>query len=347
MKSLKNELLALLDVDLVRVFVVYFEVEWMSKQFLVWNFYKEDMKTNNAAEAYHSFLKRRHGALRRPGYSLLLSLLQKLQFQQSIRVVRLQQGAQPRSKTRSMRKSKSSYKSRGKNLMLVFLRTLTLNGLLQADEKAGRLSIEIISCCRDFLTEASKLVPDVNVTGLRTKKAERAAKNKKRASAEPIPQKPRKKLKVSAMSQPRFHLDLPEKRRNDDDEIQNKAVKKARLEVAVVHIDDSEDDVSDLLGDSLDEICAANFGIILKKRDIELLKPGQWLNGELISHYFQLIAKRSSEMLDMPKVYSFDSLFYPQLVKKNPRLILQQKMWKDVQLFFYDILLIPIHSPGH
>uniref|UniRef100_A0A915DXB5 Uncharacterized protein n=1 Tax=Ditylenchus dipsaci TaxID=166011 RepID=A0A915DXB5_9BILA len=55
------------------------------------------------------------------------------------------------------------------------------------DAKAkDRKSVDIMSHCKEFLLAASHLVPDVNKTGLRTKKAEQAAKNRKKRATDPV-----------------------------------------------------------------------------------------------------------------------------------------------------------------
>uniref|UniRef100_A0A915E498 Transposase n=1 Tax=Ditylenchus dipsaci TaxID=166011 RepID=A0A915E498_9BILA len=41
-------------------FVMYFNLEWMSKPLQIWNSFREPIRTNNAWEGFHSFLKRRN-----------------------------------------------------------------------------------------------------------------------------------------------------------------------------------------------------------------------------------------------------------------------------------------------
>uniref|UniRef100_A0A915DPH5 Ubiquitin-like protease family profile domain-containing protein n=1 Tax=Ditylenchus dipsaci TaxID=166011 RepID=A0A915DPH5_9BILA len=282
-----SELLALEeDKILIRCFVSYFGIQWLSKPLHVWNFYREDTRTNNAAEAYHSFLKKlRHGALRRPGNSLLFAFLQNLQFQQSVRVVRIESGASVKKKNRKYEKINDQLWESWKEF----------------DIKArDRKSVDITTHCKEFLTIASHLVSDVNKTGLRTKKAERAAKNRKKRATDPVPVKEKKPKKES------------------------------RKSTATI----------DVTGLGLDRVLANRFGIRLRQRDLNKLEPGQCLNDDIINYYLQLVAERSSE-----KVFALSSLLYTQLVDKGPSSVL--KWTKDVDLFFFDVLLLPIHLPGH
>uniref|UniRef100_A0A915EV93 Uncharacterized protein n=1 Tax=Ditylenchus dipsaci TaxID=166011 RepID=A0A915EV93_9BILA len=72
--------------------------------------------------------------------------------------------------------------------------------LPQEIKARDRKSVDITTHCKDFLTIASYLVPDVNQTGLRTKEAERAAKNRKRRATDPMPVKEKKPKKESRKS---------------------------------------------------------------------------------------------------------------------------------------------------
>uniref|UniRef100_A0A915CM47 OTU domain-containing protein n=1 Tax=Ditylenchus dipsaci TaxID=166011 RepID=A0A915CM47_9BILA len=106
-ESVKKDFLELVEErKLIKKFVNYFEAEWMRMNTSLWNWYREDMKTNNAAEAFHSFLKRRHGALRRPGNSLLFAFLQKIQYGQATRVVSISNGAKVRKKNKKYERIK-------------------------------------------------------------------------------------------------------------------------------------------------------------------------------------------------------------------------------------------------
>uniref|UniRef100_A0A915DPX4 Ubiquitin-like protease family profile domain-containing protein n=1 Tax=Ditylenchus dipsaci TaxID=166011 RepID=A0A915DPX4_9BILA len=219
-------------------------------------------RANNAAEAYHSFLKRRHGALRRPGNSLLFAFLQKLQFQQSVWVVRIESGSSVKKKNRKYEKIIISCGNRGKSSI----------------SRPG--------------TGTSHLVPDVNQTGLRTKEAERAAKNRKRRATDPVPVKEKKPKKESRKSTGTI----------------------------------------DVTGLGIDRVLANGFGIQLKQGDLE---PGQCLNDVIINYYLQLVAEKTAEI----------SLLYTQFADKGPSTVL--KWTKDVDLFSFDVLLLPIHFPGH
>uniref|UniRef100_A0A915DH84 Uncharacterized protein n=1 Tax=Ditylenchus dipsaci TaxID=166011 RepID=A0A915DH84_9BILA len=242
---LKSELLALEEDKIL--------IRWLSKHLHLWNLYREDTRTNNAAEAYHSFLKRRHGALRRPGNSLLFAFLQKLQFQQAVRVVRIE----------------------------------AVELWEDFDIKArDRKSVDITTHGKEFLTIASHLVPDVNQTGLRTKKAERAAKNRKRRVTEPVPVKGKKPKKESRESTATFDL------------------------TGLTFWEG----LNIIRGLELkeDRVLANRFGIQLRQRDLDKLEPGQCLNDDIINYYLQLVAERNSG-----QVFALSSLLYTQLADKG------------------------------
>ena len=46
------------ELDATGEFPKYFEHQWMKLRPTLWNFYQLDHRTTNAAEAFHSFLKR-------------------------------------------------------------------------------------------------------------------------------------------------------------------------------------------------------------------------------------------------------------------------------------------------
>ncbi|TDL28824.1 cysteine proteinase [Rickenella mellea] len=89
-------------------------------------------------------------------------------------------------------------------------------------------------------------------------------------------------------------------------------------------------------------------------RDLDRLRPGQWLNDELINFYGQMILSRSIEA-DAAKengktylnVHYFSTFFWPKLQTGYEKSRLA-KWTKKVDIFLKDIVLIPInHGNAH
>uniref|UniRef100_A0A915ETL6 Uncharacterized protein n=1 Tax=Ditylenchus dipsaci TaxID=166011 RepID=A0A915ETL6_9BILA len=115
-------------------------------------------------------------------------------------------------------------------------------------------------------TIVSHLVPDVNQTGLRTKKAERAAKNRKRRAMDLVPVKEKKLRKESRENT--ATLDLTELSGEGLNIIKGLGLKE-------------------------DRVLANRFGN-QRQRYLDKLEPGQCLNDDVINYYLQLVAKRNS-----------------------------------------------------
>uniref|UniRef100_A0A915DV15 Uncharacterized protein n=1 Tax=Ditylenchus dipsaci TaxID=166011 RepID=A0A915DV15_9BILA len=69
--------------------------------------------------------------------------------------------------------------------------------------------------------------------------------------------------------------------------------------VAVITLDNTID-LHD--ADLLDELCSDKFGIVITERILQCLKTEQWLNGDVISCYLQLLAQRSLRDEMVPKI---------------------------------------------
>lgn len=58
---------------------------------------------------------------------------------------------------------------------------------------------------------------------------------------------------------------------------------------------------------------AEGFNVSVLKKDIQTLRPGEWLNDEVINFYGNLIMARSKESTTLPKVHVFSTFFYKTL----------------------------------
>uniref|UniRef100_A0A915DF16 Uncharacterized protein n=2 Tax=Ditylenchus dipsaci TaxID=166011 RepID=A0A915DF16_9BILA len=70
------------------------------------------------------------------------------------------------------------------------------------------------------------------------------------------------------------------------------------------------------------EVLANQFGIKLNKEQLGFLEPTVWLNGKTVNFYHQMIVQQNKSDLNLPPVFSFDSLFYTQLQEKGPNAVL-------------------------
>lgn len=95
-----------------------------------------------------------------------------------------------------------------------------------------------------------------------------------------------------------------------------------------------------------DEVLVNAFNVPIYRKDIQTLKGLNWLNDEIINFYMTLICERSKdEAKSLPKVHAFSTFFYPRLREKGYSMI---KRWtKKVDIFSYDLILIPIHLGLH
>uniref|UniRef100_A0A915CT69 Ubiquitin-like protease family profile domain-containing protein n=1 Tax=Ditylenchus dipsaci TaxID=166011 RepID=A0A915CT69_9BILA len=85
-------------------------------------------------------------------------------------------------------------------------------------------------------------------------------------------------------------------------------------------------------------------GIVLNNGDMKLLEPLQWLNDKIIEFYLELVVERSQINPLLPKVYAFNTNFFNKL-RRNAASAMRWTMKVDLQSF--DIILVPIHLPGH
>uniref|UniRef100_A0A915D513 Uncharacterized protein n=1 Tax=Ditylenchus dipsaci TaxID=166011 RepID=A0A915D513_9BILA len=68
--------------------------------------------------------------------------------------------------------------------------------------------------------------------------------------------------------------------------------------------DSSEFDMDQAPHDQND-VCAEEFGMKLTREDLDCLKPGKCLKGEVINYYMQLIIRRSDMDINLPTVVYF------------------------------------------
>jgi len=94
-----------------------------------------------------------------------------------------------------------------------------------------------------------------------------------------------------------------------------------------------------------DEILSTTEETELSRFDFSTLKVKEWLNDKIIDAYMSLIMQRSAHTSNLPKVYIFSTQFYTALEAWSYPDV--SEWTKDVAIFSYDILLVPIHIDSH
>ena len=94
------------------------------------------------------------------------------------------------------------------------------------------------------------------------------------------------------------------------------------------------------------EVLVDAHKIQITVKDIDTLSGLNWLNDEIINFYMQMIVERAGRNAgQFPSVYAFTTFFYPRLMEKG---FTSVKRWtKKVDVFSYDILIIPVHLGMH
>ncbi|XP_023228721.1 sentrin-specific protease 1-like [Centruroides sculpturatus] len=93
-----------------------------------------------------------------------------------------------------------------------------------------------------------------------------------------------------------------------------------------------------------DEVLAEGFRLSVARRDMETLAGLNWLNDEIINFYMNLLMERS-KLDNFPTVYAFNTFFYTKLLNSGHSAL---KRWtRKVDIFEYDMLLIPVHMGMH
>jgi len=93
------------------------------------------------------------------------------------------------------------------------------------------------------------------------------------------------------------------------------------------------------------EVFAKAFDIEITRRDLQTLDFGRWLNDEVINFYLSLIVQRSKQYPGLPKVYAFNTFFLKSLKAGGYSRV--RRWTKNVDIFSYEILLVPVHLGNH
>jgi len=112
--------------------------------------------------------------------------------------------------------------------------------------------------------------------------------------------------------------------------------------------DADEEKIDDALGDGYpDDTISDKFNIQLKRSDIHRLRDYEWLNDEVVNFYLNLIMDRNKNSPNMPKIFVFNTFFYPIIEKSNYAYSRVRKWTKSVDLFSLDKVIVPVHLGNH
>jgi len=94
------------------------------------------------------------------------------------------------------------------------------------------------------------------------------------------------------------------------------------------------------------EVLASRFNVDLTRSQIECLRPGEWLNDEVINFYFKLLQERSKKS-DGPKVWFVNSFFWGKLSGNTHEYSFKEvRRWttkSKVDIFALDYVLFPMN----
>eukprot|EP00092_Neocalanus_flemingeri_P000118 GFUD01000121.1.p1 GENE.GFUD01000121.1~~GFUD01000121.1.p1 ORF type:complete len:1007 (-),score=214.05 GFUD01000121.1:186-3206(-) len=107
------------------------------------------------------------------------------------------------------------------------------------------------------------------------------------------------------------------------------------------------DIVSAMTGQDDNIISAHNINIT--KHDLYGLTGQNWLNDKVIEFYLQMVAARSLSLeyreLNMPRIHCMSTYFFLNLIMRGYGAL--ERWTKDVDIFSFDILLVPVHMDMH
>ena len=111
-------------------------------------------------------------------------------------------------------------------------------------------------------------------------------------------------------------------------------------------------------GAPTEELAELN-NVPVSRRDIATLRPGEWLNDEVINFYMELLKQRASADMSLgdgkrfPKCHIFCTMFYPKLMQNATFDYSRVRRWTMAKkmahgdVFGMDLVLVPIHCNGN
>lgn len=96
-----------------------------------------------------------------------------------------------------------------------------------------------------------------------------------------------------------------------------------------------------------DRVLARDFNLDVSVKDLRTLRPGQWLNDQVINYWMQLLNRRSQTNDNLPKVHCFNTFFYSSLCKGGYAGVRRWAKKAKVDIGACDVVLFPVHLSVH
>ncbi|CAN7993025.1 unnamed protein product [Ixodes hexagonus] len=93
------------------------------------------------------------------------------------------------------------------------------------------------------------------------------------------------------------------------------------------------------------EALAKGFGLTINRSDMSTLAEFQWLNDEVVNFYMNLLVERTKQNSELPKLYAFNTFFFTKMAAEGHGAV--RRWTRKVDLFTYDIVLVPLHFTMH
>jgi len=97
------------------------------------------------------------------------------------------------------------------------------------------------------------------------------------------------------------------------------------------------------------EVLLSRHNIDITKHDLFTLTGDNWLNDQIVEMFLAMIAQRSITQTYVlrlhPRIYSMSTYFFTNLYMRGYSTV--EKWTKDVDIFSFDMVLVPIHMDSH
>jgi Ulp1 family protease len=99
-----------------------------------------------------------------------------------------------------------------------------------------------------------------------------------------------------------------------------------------------------ILGTRGNVLVIEKYNIPVRTNDLQTLKPGAWLNDEVINFYFGMVMERA-ENESYPSCFAHQTIFYTTLENRGYSAV--RRWTRRVDIFAKDVILIPVHLSVH
>lgn len=93
------------------------------------------------------------------------------------------------------------------------------------------------------------------------------------------------------------------------------------------------------------ETLSHKFGLKITRQNLITLKPGEWLDDNIVNFYMELIDERSRAKPELPSTFCFNSFLYPMFKAKGFESV--RNFTRRSDIFSKTLILIPIYQNNH